>query len=575
MKRVACIAAFLLGACGHEGESTIDAPAPPAVLHVLRGFELEDVERAVERGLFPGVVGWRSLDGGGPTTTASMATFLSGASPARHGVVSVHDHGAHHVSETVLPHTPMAFAEALGLQWRGGAAAAFGLPVETPDGGAGAVELRVVERDTSALLPPAADVVPDSGVWTRWFPAEDPELVGELGAELQARVAAAAAAGDSEALLESLGRRRGGVAHGRLLELGDDLCLAAAARRVEGFEAGDFEASDSRTDTSAALTEWVVLPPARSSDPSRAWVAVHADSRPGPVSALNEAARSFLASVAQRDTDVGRTWASDGRGAEDGEGAEAGFELRFGPGHLWEVEFEVSDASLEQVSITSGELLGQRTQSLTARVDTRSSEQIAELRIECSRRAAPARLSLRRDGRPLPRPDLLLGATDAARVPLPQLLRRGDEPWPEDEVALARVAAEGTTQRVLAEGLDLERSRAGSWPPSIAVAPIGATAGFERPRRPSRTALGLLIGDAVLPPERIAFEDRRSEVDALELVLPGGDDIALARWGEFGAFDSSPEAGQVQLRRLGPMFAASAQLDERGRRELDRLPEGW
>jgi hypothetical protein len=267
------------------------------------------------------------------------------------------------------------------------------------------------------------------------------------------------------------------------------------------------------------------------------------------VSALNEAARSFLASVAQRDTDVGRTWASDGRGAEDGEGAEAGFELRFGPGHLWEVEFEVSDASLEQVSITSGELLGQRTQSLTARVDTRSSEQIAELRIECSRRAAPARLSLRRDGRPLPRPDLLLGATDAARVPLPQLLRRGDEPWPEDEVALARVAAEGTTQRVLAEGLDLERSRAGSWPPSIAVAPIGATA--------------------------VAFEDRRSEVDALELVLPGGDDIALARWGEFGAFDSSPEAGQVQLRRLGPMFAASAQLDERGRRELDRLPEGW
>ncbi len=594
-------AVWLVAACGRDRPDA--DPAPPieaageraTVLLVFDGFDSAALERAVAGGRFPVEPRWRTLDGAGPTRTASMATLLSGSPPQVHGVRSARDVGAQALADEARSrslaarwsagggHTagsiagPLSWPDLCGLgagfeTWRGG----FAGP--SAPGASGAAALPFLFRSDlegprplillgfdSLASPPFADLVGilaptvvdrGSAAFERHFPARDPELRAELGAQL-AEVEALVAGRDLAGLSERLGRRRGTLAAARLAALLSDLWLEVAAETVDELAQG-----------LTGPVEWVLVAFDGLDPAGDALLARSASLAGGPVDGVATLSALAEALLAVRDGASGSSgpWSRSAPGAEP----LAGLELTFGPGHRWELEVRLSGALIEDVSVEQGELSVRRDDRLSALFDTTGGGS-GRLMLECSRRGAPMRLRLRRDGVAAPADSVRCGAGDLDASALPRLVPAGSRPWPEERAPAAVVTASGGLVDVAAAGLEPAASRVGSWPPRGSLASLED--GPVRAAPDAQLALALVRAGAVLALDEIRFDGEQRVPDALEWILVGGLDPTLAARAEFGPSPSVPEPSRVHLRRLGPAYATTPRLDAASRRALERLPE--
>ncbi|MEO0649892.1 MAG: hypothetical protein AAFZ65_04365 [Planctomycetota bacterium] len=569
---------------------------PLVGLIVISGFDREAVEQVKQDGWLGARGEWRSLEGAGPTWTASLATLMTGRPPSEHGVLSARDVGAHGVCEAARARSLATRLADLGLQtearvcaphlgaacvglehgfarWSEGAVAPDGRSVlTTTDSGSGAAPSEAqgtflwlelspppsLHERVEGLVGELAAVDVSTAPFERAFPVSDPALEVELGPELAGEVARAAGARDLATLHQLLGRRRGSLAHARLDRLTHELLLDRARRLVEH----PFEAHG------VGPAAWVVvaLDPDPASGAARLALSDGlASGSLGGVRALAALADGLVAQV-QGERALQGAWSR----SAPGDASLAGLELELGAGHQWSVEVRVHGATVERVAVGAPDARVGHTDAVALTVDTRAGLPVRAT-IETDRRAAAMRLEVRRDGEPLEAELALVGNAPSSRLPLPRLVPDGGEAWPADRAPLAVVRRTGRRLVVEGAGLDRERSRGASWPPTV-LSPL-AQGAFPKPS--GQPAIALVRGGSVLSLTDVDFMGRALPVTALELLLPGGFDPEPSRAREWAPFEGPLGLGQLRLRRLGPMPPEDLVLDDRTRRLLERLPEGW
>ncbi|WP_145069350.1 hypothetical protein [Engelhardtia mirabilis] len=617
----------LLAACGGSGppglpgvaELPEDSP-PDTLLVVLEGIppDVFDSPRlatlAPNLASFTGNSARQPLEGVPSAVTPAMATLLSGFDG--HGLRSARELGFHRLGAEL----PAAIADARALGFAPVATVAmpqldaaltgFGSGFEawesvgtgsprrtaTPqavvDRALATIERRLtVPEPVLALVQFSAPPVGEAGlpptidgeVAAAPLRAAAAELAAELGQAQATELIDLAAAGDLEAVLERVGRRRGSRAAACLDQALADLWLMEIDREFERLFSGMLVRRD-------LMVILAILPPDADRHPDWSDESfLFGLSRPGQAPMGLGEVLPILLRVSGNNAGKADENVTRARFAATRAGGDAALYLALGAGHAWRISVRgPGDGSFSGMRVgpaapTVDEAAAFEAARRSDRVelDLEADGSARLVAIEGPRRGLPLWIELRRDGQPVPEADVRVGGRPLAELAVPRLLdargaelaepEDGDEPGPP-----LRFVDAGDGRLTLEGGAaDLSSAHLAFWPPDEdGELPTVAADGALRVGAGRSLAVALEVDGRFAAASEMALRGRSALGPALVLVLPGYDDLELERRVTFAEPIGDVAPGSVNLWRPAPPFPSGPPITAEQRRFLRQLPEG-